>query len=144
MLIQHRRFFPSFKPSCGLVLQFQKIMSYPKFQVLSPVRYFIISKDDLSTAQTVWYGPNFLHKAVTGESVSSTWGFLFLQHYVILLKPCETLSTFGAFFIFRFLALDDEQALEATGCYNKATENQVSFCLNLLLGLKNVGIQVWL
>lgn len=65
---------------------------------------------------------------------------------MILLKPCETFSVFGAFFTFMFTALDDEQALKVTGNCNKAAENRVSFCLplclNLLLGLENVEVQV--
>lgn len=67
-----------------------------------------------------------------------------LQHNVKLLKPYETFSVFGAFLIFRLLALDDEQSLQVTGSYNKTTENRVSFCLRLCLNLelKNVEIQV--
>lgn len=45
-----------------------------------------------------------------------------LQHNVKLLKPYETFSVFGAFLIFRLLALDDEQSLQVTGSYNKTTE----------------------
>lgn len=75
------------------------------------------------TIIALWHRPYLLHKAVTGETVPSTWGFIFLQHYVmILLKPCETFSVFGAFFTFMFTALDDEQALKVTGNCNKAAE----------------------